>query len=375
MLRYFTAGESHGKALVAVLEGYPAGLKIEAEVVNRELKRRQTGYGRGGRMAIEQDAVELLSGTRKGITLGSPIAVRIENKDYKIEELPEVNNPRPGHADLTGGLKYNHHDVRNILERSSARETAARVAVGALCKLLLKEFGVRIASHIIQIGGVRARAQSGIDFDKIVERAESSPVRCADPEAEKKMIELIDRTKEAGDTLGGIFEVVAGAVPVGLGSCMHYDRKLDSMMGAGILSIQAVKAVEIGDGILATTQPGSEVHDEIFYAKEKGFYRESNSSGGFEGGMTNGEPIVIRGFMKPLSTLRSAMRSVNVVTKEPFKATVERSDVCAVPSAGIIGEAVVAFELARAFLEKFGGDSIVEIKRNYEGYMKQIQEF
>ncbi|MBI1975883.1 MAG: chorismate synthase [Candidatus Omnitrophica bacterium] len=374
-MRYLTAGESHGKALIAVLEQCPAGLELDVEFVNRELKRRQMGYGRGGRMSIEQDVVDFLSGTRKGITLGSPIAMRVENKDDKIEELPEVNNPRPGHADLTGGLKYNHHDVRNILERSSARETTARVAVGAVCKLLLKEFGVRITSHIIQIGSVRARSEGKIDFNRIVERSESSPVRCADPDAGEKMIQLIDRTKEAGDTLGGIFEVVAVGIPVGLGSCMHYDRKLDSLLGAGILSIQAVKAVEIGDGVLAATQPGSEVHDEIFYDKKRGFYRESNSSGGFEGGMTNGEPVVVRGFMKPLSTLRSAMRSVNVVTKEPFKATVERSDVCAVPSAGIVGEAVVAFELARAFLEKFGSDSITEIKRNYEGYLKQVREF
>ncbi len=375
MLRYLTAGESHGKALVTILEGYPAGLKLDVDFVNGELKRRQTGYGRGGRMVIEQDTIDLLSGTRKGVTLGSPIAMKIENKDYKIEELPEVNNPRPGHADLTGGLKYNHHDVRNILERSSARETTSRVAVGAACKLLLAEFGVRIVSHIIQIGGVRAKTGGKIDFNKIVERSESSPVRCVDPEAEKKMIQLIDQMKEAGDTLGGIFEVVAMGAPVGLGSCMHYDRKLDSIIGAAILSIQAVKAVEMGEGILSATQPGSAVHDEIFYDKGKGFYRDSNSSGGFEGGMTNGEPVVVRGFMKPLSTLRSAMMSVNVVTKEPFKATVERSDVCAVPSAGIVGEAVVAFELARAFLEKFGGDSVTEIKRNYEGYLKQIREF
>ena len=375
MLRYLTAGESHGKALVTILEGYPAGLKLDVEFVNRELKRRQMGYGRGGRMAIEQDTVDLLSGTRKGITLGSPIAMRIENKDYKIEELPEVNNPRPGHADLTGGLKYNHHDLRNILERSSARETTSRVAIGGVCKLLLAEFGIRVASHIIQIGGVRAKTEGKIDFKKMVERSDASLVRCIDPEAEKKMIQLIDQMKEAGNTLGGIFEVVAVGVPVGLGSCMHYDRKLDSLIGAAILSIQAVKAVEMGEGILSATQPGSAVHDEIFYDKSKGFYRDSNSSGGFEGGMTNGEPIVVRGFMKPLSTLRSAMRSVNVVTKEPFKATVERSDVCAVPSAGIIGEAIVAFELTRAFLEKFGGDSIAEIKRNHEGYLKQIREF
>ncbi len=375
MLRYLTAGESHGKALVTILEGYPAGLKLDVKFINRELKRRQMGYGRGGRMQIEQDTVDLLSGTRKGMTLGSPIAMRIENKDDKIEGLPEVNNPRPGHADLTGGLKYNHHDVRNILERSSARETTSRVAVGAVCKLLLAEFGIRIISHIIQIGGVRAKTSGKADFNKIVERSEGSPVRCVDPEAEKKMIQLIDQMKEGGDTLGGIFEIVAVGAPVGLGSCMHYDRKLDSIIGAAILSIQAVKAVEIGEGVLSASQPGSSVHDEIFYSKEKGFYRDSNASGGFEGGMTNGELIIVRGFMKPLSTLRSPMTSVNVVTKEPFKATVERSDVCAVPSAGIVGEAVVAFELARAFLEKFGGDSVTEIKRNYEGYLKQIREF
>jgi chorismate synthase len=360
---------------VTILEGYPAGLKLDVKFVNRELKRRQMGYGRGGRMQIEQDAVDLLSGTRKGITLGSPIAMRIENKDYKIEELPVVNNPRPGHADLTGGLKYNQHDVRNILERSSARETTSRVAVGTVCKLLLAEFGIRIASHIIQIGSIRAKIDGKMEIEKIIEHAETSSVRCVDSEAEEKMIQLIDQMKEAGDTLGGVFEVVATGVAVGLGSCMHYDRKLDSLMGAAILSIQAVKAVEIGDGILSASQPGSSVHDEIFYEKEKGFYRDSNSSGGFEGGMTNGEPVIVRGFMKPLSTLKSPMMSVNVVTKEPFKATVERSDVCSVPSAGVIGEAVVAFELARAFLEKFGGDSLAEIRRNYDGYLKQVKEF
>lgn len=375
MLRYLTAGESHGKCLVTILEGIPAGLKFDTDFVNRELKRRQMGYGRGGRMQIEQDVVDLLGGTRKGLTLGSPISMRIENKDYKIEELPVVNNPRPGHADLTGGLKYNQHDVRNILERSSARETTARVAVGAVCKLFLAEFGIEIGSHIIQIGTVRATVNSNPDFKQVLEKAETSPVRCANPEAEKKMMQLIDQMKEAGDTLGGVFEIVATGVPVGLGSCMHYDRKLDSLIGAGILSIQAVKAVEIGEGVLAASQPGSAVHDEIFYNKESGFYRDSNASGGFEGGMTNGEPILVRGFMKPLSTLRSAMMSVNVVTKEPFKATVERSDVCSVPSAGIIGEAVVAFELARAFLEKFGGDSLTETKRNYEGYLKQVRAF
>lgn len=375
MLRYLTAGESHGKALVTILEGYPAGLKLDVEFINQDLKRRQMGYGRGGRMAIEQDTIDLLSGTRKGMTLGSPIAMRIENKDYKIEELPVVNNPRPGHADLTGGLKYHQHDVRNILERSSARETTSRVAVGVVCKLLLAEFGIQIGSHIIQIGSVRAKAEGLKDVKQLFEKAEASPVRCVDPEAEKRMMQLIDQMKEAGDTLGGIFEVVVTGVPVGLGSCMHYDRKLDSLIGSAILSIQAVKAVEIGEGVLSASQRGSSVHDEIFYDSQKGFYRNSNTSGGFEGGMTNGEPVIVRGFMKPLSTLRSAMMSVNVVTKEPFKATVERSDVCSVPSAGVIGEAIVAFELARAFLEKFGGDSLVEIQHNYQGYLKQLKEF
>ena len=375
MLRYLTAGESHGKALVTILEGYPAGLKFDAEFINRELKRRQIGYGRGGRMTIEQDKIDLLSGTRHGVTLGSPIAMRIENKDYKIEELPVVNNPRPGHADLSGGLKYNHYDLRNILERSSARETTSRVAVGSVCKLLLARFGIHVVSHVIQIGSVRTKADSKMDFQKIAEISEASPIRCLDSEAEKQMIQLIDQMKEAGDTLGGVFEVIVIGVPVGLGSCMHYDRKLDSLLGAAILSIQAVKGVEIGNGILSASQPGSSVHDEIFYNRERGFYRDSNSSGGFEGGMTNGEPIIVRGFMKPLSTLKSPMMSVNVVTKEPFKATVERSDVCSVPSAGVIGEAVVAFELARTFLEKFGGDSLTEIRRNYEGYWKQVKEF
>ncbi|MFH1858071.1 MAG: chorismate synthase, partial [Candidatus Omnitrophota bacterium] len=338
------------------------------------LARRQVGFGRGGRMQIEKDRVELLSGVRGGMTLGSPIALLIQNRDFKIHELPKVTKPRPGHADLAGALKYAHADIRNVLERSSARETAARTAVGAVCKMLLREFGIDMMSHVIRIGGVAADTRK-LSLKEIRENAESSEVRCADPAASKRMAGEIAKAKEDGDTLGGVFEVIVTGVPAGLGSHVHYDRKLDGRLARAILSIQAMKAVEIGDGVANAQKRGSEVHDPIFYNSKKGFYRSSNHSGGIEGGMSNGEPILLRAYMKPIATLLKPLPSVDIATKQPVEATVERSDVCAVPAAGVIGEAVVAFEIADCFLEKFGGDSLRETKRNYEGYLKQLKEF
>ena len=374
MLRYLTSGESHGKCLVATLEGMPSGLKVEEAFINAELSRRQTGFGRGGRMQIEQDRIEILSGVKDGLTMGSPIALMIQNKDFKINELPKVTQPRPGHADLTGALKYAHRDIRNVLERASARETAARVAVGAFCKIFLKEFGIDFASHVIRIGSVEANPEK-LSFEEIRKNAESSEVRCADPVASKKMVEEITRAKEAKDTLGGVFEVMVVGVPVGLGSFVHYDRKLDARLGRAILSIQAMKAVEIGDGVAGSRKRGSDVHDAIYYDSKKGFHRGTNRSGGIEGGMSSGEPIILRAYMKPISTLLNPLPSVDIVTKKAVKATIERSDVCTVPAAGVIGEAVVAFEIADCFREKFGGDSMAEIQRNYAGYLKQIKEF
>jgi len=306
--------------------------------------------------------------------MGSPIALLIKNKDCSIDRLPRVAHPRPGHADLTGALKYDHRDIRNVLERASARETTARTAVGALCKCLLEQCRIDVFSHTAAIGNVVASAlwKSGARFRQIVEQ---SPVRCADPKAGRRMMAAIDTAKAAGDTLGGIFEVVASGVPAGIGSYVHGDRRLDARLTHGIVSIQAVKAVEVGAGIAAATSAGSHAMDEIFYAKGRGFYRKSNHSGGVEGGMSTGEPIVVRGYLKPISTLMRPLRSVNIDTKKPVKATVERSDVCTVPAAGVIGEAMVAYVIASAMLEKFGGDSLREIQRNVAGYLEQIRRF
>ncbi len=374
MLRFLTAGESHGPCLVATLEGLPAGVPIDLAQLNAEMRRRQLGYGRGPRMQFEPDAIELLSGVRRGKTLGSPIALLIRNKDASIDRLPVVTQPRPGHADLTGALKYDHRDVRNVLERASARETAARVAVGALCKQLLSPLDIELASHVTALGATRAKP-SRPTVAQVRARAERTPLRCLDPSATKRMMRQIDGCVKAGDTLGGIFEVLVEGVPPGLGSYVHYDRRLDAILGWSVLSIHAVKAVEVGDGVLAASLQGSQVHDEIFYAKGKGFHRSSNRSGGFEGGMTTGEPIVVRGFLKPLSTLKKPMRSVEINTKKPVVATVERTDVTTVPAAGVIGEAMVAFELAKAMLEKFGGDSLRELTRNRDGYLRQVRQF
>ena len=375
MLRYLTAGESHGLCLTAILEGMPAGLELSPSWVDGELRRRQLGYGRGARMtSIEVDRVQILSGVRFGKTLGSPIALQIPNKDTSIDKLPVVSRPRPGHADLSGALKYGQGDIRNILERASARETAARVAVGAVAKRFLKEFGVEVFSHVVRLGGVDAQVDR-LTTPQIRKRAEISPLRCADPKAETKMIRLVDHAKAQGDTVGGAIEIVALNVPVGLGSHVHYDRKLDGRLSGALMSIQAIKAVEIGAGTKVSEVFGSQLHDQIYYSRSKGFYRKTVRAGGLEGGMTIGGPLVVRIHMKPLSTLRRPMMSVDIRTKQPFKATVERSDVSAVPAAGVVGEAVVAFEVARAFLEKFGGDGMAEVKRNYQGYLRQLEKF
>ncbi|PIS35981.1 MAG: chorismate synthase [Nitrospirae bacterium CG08_land_8_20_14_0_20_52_24] len=387
MLRYMTSGESHGKGLTAILEGLPSGVSLRADDINRELARRQAGYGRGGRMQIEQDRVEILSGVRWGETIGSPIALFIKNRDWVNwehvmsddpeikEEGRRVSRPRPGHADLSGGIKYGHHDLRNILERSSARETAARVAVGAAARRLLESFGIDLVSHVVEIGGVKGKGNGPLTVKKIRTLTEKTDIRCVDEKAAHAMRKRIDRAAGQGDTLGGVFEVIASGLPVGLGSHVHYDRKLNARLAGAVMSIQAVKGVEIGIGFDAARRLGSEVHDEIFYAKNKGFYRKTNRAGGIEGGMSNGEDIVIRAVMKPIPTLMKPLRSVDILSKRPFTAGVERSDVCAVPAAGVIAEAVVAFELARAMIEKFAGDSLFEMKRNFESYLKSVREY
>jgi chorismate synthase len=389
MFRFTTAGESHGRALVAIVEGLPAGLPLDINQINHELWRRQQGYGRGGRMKIEQDQIEILSGVRHGLSLGSPLALTIENKDWAnwnevmatdAREIPSeksrrVKRPRPGHADLAGGLKYDAHDLRNVLERASARETAARVACGAIAKQLLANFGIEIRSHVIQLGGIPAKPLE-LTFDQIASIPDDSPLRCADKDVEQNMIALIDQKKSEGDTLGGIFEVVARKVPPGLGSHTSWDQKLDGVLAQAVMSIHAVKAVAIGAGIEASSLPGSEVHDEISYNDEtKEFIRATNRAGGLEGGVTNGEEIRVRGHLKPISTLRRALRSVDIDTKEEEKAAFERSDITVVPAAGVIGEAMVALVLATAMREKFGGDSLGEMRRNFEGYREQLRGY
>jgi chorismate synthase len=389
MFKFTTAGESHGRALVAIVEGLPAGLAVDIERINRELKRRQWGYGRGGRMKIEQDQVQILSGVRHGLTLGSPLAVMIENKDWAnwtevmaVEELAEpptksrvLKRPRPGHADLAGGQKFGARDLRNILERASARETAARVACGAIAKQLLATFGVEILSHVVQLGGIPDTPLE-LDWNEIAGISEDAPLRCADSDAERRMMELIDAKREAGDTLGGTFEVVARGLMPGLGSHTAWDRKLDGRLAQAVMSIPAVKAVAIGAGLEASNLPGSEVHDEITYNNEtKEFIRETNRAGGLEGGITNGEELRIRGHLKPLSTLRRPLRSVDIDTKEDQPAGFERSDITAVPAAGVIGESMVALVLCAATREKFGGDSLGEMKRNFEGYREQLRGY
>lgn len=389
MFRFTTAGESHGRALVAILEGMPAGLPIDIDKINHELERRQWGYGRGGRMKIEQDHVEILSGVRHGLTLGSPIALLIQNKDWANwtdvmatepreiapEKARRLKRPRPGHADLAGGQKFGARDLRNILERASARETAARVACGALAKQLLASFGAEVRSHVIQLGGIPEKPLE-LDWKAIAAVADDEPLRCADTRLQRQMIEFIDKQREAGDTVGGIFEVVARCVIPGLGSHTAWDLKLDGRLAQAIMSIPAVKAVSIGAGSEASALPGSEVHDEIGYNSEtREFIRETNRAGGLEGGVTNGEEIRIRGHLKPLSTLRRPLRSVDIDTKQEKSAAFERSDITAVPAAGVIGEAMVCLVLASAMREKFGGDSLGEMKRNFEGYREQLRGY
>jgi len=435
-LRYITAGESHGKALIGILEGIPSGLSISAEDIDRDLKRRQGGHGRGGRMKIESDHAEILSGVRWGKTIGSPITLLIENKDWaNWQEVISSDNPpippfskggkggfvtrpRPGHADLAGAIKYNQHDIRNILERSSARETAMRVALGAMAKKFLSEFNIKVGSRVIQIGKICSQ-QSAVstpsltlpprgggkgwggasrltphDLLSLFKKAEKSPVRCPDEVASKKMVKLIDKAVKEGNSLGGIFEVFVIGVPVGLGSHIQWDRRLDGRLAQALMSIQAIKGVEVGLGFDMSGRFGSEVMDEIFYTPPHppldkggsrggnipwpgilGFVRKTNYAGGIEGGMTNGMAIILRAAMKPIPTQRKPLQSVDIITKETAKAAYERSDICAVPAAGVIGEAMVALTIADAFLEKFGGDSIAEVKRNYDSYINYVKKF
>ncbi|HWS87036.1 MAG TPA: chorismate synthase [Pyrinomonadaceae bacterium] len=392
MFRFTTAGESHGRALVAIVEGLPAGLPVDVEAVNRELERRQWGYGRGGRMKIERDRVEFISGVRHGRTLGSPVALQIENRDWKnwtavmssepvdSSETPEekmrrVKRPRPGHADLAGGLKYGARDLRDILERASARETAARVACGALARQMLAALGVEIRSHVVQLGGIPSTPLE-VDWETIGRIPDDAPLRCADEGAQGLMVALVDEKRREGDTLGGVFEVVARGVVAGLGSHTSWEAKLDGRLARAIMSIPAVKAVAIGAGVEAASLPGSQVHDEIGYdAAARAFTRPTNHAGGLEGGITNGEELRVRGFLKPISTLRRALRSVDIETKAEESAAFERSDVTAVPAAGRIGEAMVALTLAEAAREKFGGDHVEEMRRNFEAYREQIRKY
>jgi chorismate synthase len=389
MLHFTTAGESHGRALVAILEGLPAGLPVDVDQINRELWRRQQGYGRGGRMKIEQDSVQLISGVRQGMTLGSPIALMIENRDWAnwsevmaaeaVQLEPEksraLKRPRPGHVDLAGGQKFDARDLRDVLERASARETAARVACGAFAKQLLGHFGIEIRSHVIQLGGI-PESPPELTWEEIAAIPEDSPLRCADGAAEARMIELIDETRRAGDTLGGVFEAVAHGLLPGLGSHTSWYEKLDGRLAQALMSIPAVKAVSIGAGVEASALPGSGVHDEIAYDHgAQKFTRGTNRAGGLEGGITNGEELRVRGYLKPISTLRRALRSVDIDTKKEESASFERSDITAVPAAGVIAEAMVALTLAQAMREKFGGDSLSEMRRNFEGYREQLRRY
>ena len=388
MMRFLTAGESHGPQLVAVVEGMPAGFDIDPAKINHELARRQKGYGRGGRMAIERDVVRIVSGVRFGHSLGSPITMMVENLDYKNwvkrmsidpndrDEGRPVTRPRPGHADLAGVLKYNLDDVRDVLERASARETTARVAVGALARQILEPFGVDVLGYVVSIGAIKAKTPNQMLLAELRAITEQSQVRVADPEAERAIIAEIDACKKTGDTLGGVVEVTATGLPVGLGSHVQWDRKLDGRLAFALLSLQAVKGVEFGMGFEAAAVRGSLLHDEIGYDTEaRHFTRLSNNSGGTEGGMSTGEPMRVRVAFKPLSTLMQPLHSVDIKTKAAAMGTIERSDVCAIPAAAVIAEAAVAFELANSFLEKFGGDSLTEIRRNYQGYLEQVRAF
>jgi chorismate synthase len=397
MLRFCTAGESHGEALIAVISGVPAGVEVDQEFVNRELWRRQQGYGRGGRMRIERDTAHFISGVRHGKTIGSPISLSIENRDWKNweEALPvgagdptkhkRVASPRPGHADLAGALKYNLPEARYVLERASARESAARVAVGAVAKLLLKSIEAEVLSHVVAVG--QASSDNVPEWEQLRALAQKEDVllACVDSEAERRMKAEVDQALRTGDSVGGIFEVIAHHIPPGLGTYANWDERLDAQLAAAVMSLQAVKAVEIGRGVRAAVSFGSQVHDAIGYSSESKplngderhtrFTRAQNNAGGIEGGVSNGEDVVVRGYLKPISTLRRPLESVDFATREPVKAAYERSDVCVVPAAGVAGEAMVALTLARAALEKFGGDSVTELERNYKSYCRQIAEY
>ncbi len=384
MLRFITAGESHGPALTGIVEGLPAGIPLTAEYINRQLALRQSGYGRGGRMQIEQDTVQITAGVRGGLTTGGPVCLVIENRDWanwsevmapgseaRLDRMV-VTKPRPGHADLAGAIKYNWQDIRNVLERASARETVARVAAGTTGRALADQFGIQITGQVTRIGRVAVPAGEMTPAE-IQKRTAKSELRCADPAAERKMKQEIDRAAGEGDSLGGVWEVMVTGLPVGLGSYAQYDRRLDGRLAQAVMSIQAIKGVEIGIGFKAGELPGSQVHDELFYNPQRGFHRQTNRAGGLEGGVTNGEPLVLRAVMKPIPTLQKPLQSVDLLTKETYLASVERSDVCAVPAAVVVGEAVIAFEIARALVEKFGGDSLAEMKRNYCSYMEYVK--
>lgn len=391
MIRYLTAGESHGPQLTSIVEGLPSGLKLSDSYINKDLVRRQGGYGRGGRMQIEKDSVEILSGVRWGKTTGSPVTLVIKNRDWEnwsdkmspSEEFRDdsirVTRSRPGHADLAGVMKYNQNDVRNILERSSARETAIRVAVGALAKCFLAEFGIAVYGYVSELGGIAA-VRPAVSLEELQEMISVSDFYTFDASAEKRMKTLVDNSREGGDSVGGIVEVTVSGAPVGLGSHVQWDRKIDARLAMAVMSIQAFKGVEIGMGFETARRPGSQVHDEIYYdsirltqGEKVAYYRKTNNAGGIEGGITNGEEIVVRAAMKPIPTLYKPLKSVDIASREPVEATVERSDVCAVPAATVVAEAVVAIEIANAFLEKFGGDSMEETHRNYEAYLEYLK--
>jgi chorismate synthase len=391
-MRYLTAGESHGPQLTTIIEGVPAHLTLEHEDINADLARRQKGHGRGRRMQIEKDLVKITSGVRHGKTTGAPITLIVENDDWKhwtkimgIEPLVEsmteedikrkITRPRPGHADLVGAMKYNHRDMRNVLERSSARETTVRVAAGAVAKKILSTFGINVGSHVLEIGGVKAEAVHYNSIEELQEKTENSPVRCLDHIAEEKMMAAIDQAKKDGDSIGGIVEVVIEGVPAGLGSYVQYDKKLDAKIAGAVMGINAFKGVEVGIGFEAASKPGSQVHDEIIWNDHDGYKRKTNNMGGFEGGMTTGMPIVVRGVMKPIPTLYKPLQSVDIDTKEVFEASIERSDSCAVPAAAVVAEAVVAWEVAVALLDKFGSDFIDEISENMKRYEERVRNF
>jgi len=390
MLRFSTAGESHGEALIALLSGLPAGLEVDFEFVDHQLWRRQQGYGRGGRMRIERDHAHFLSGVRNGITIGAPIAIQLANRDWKNweqtlavaeaagENARPVKSPRPGHADLAGAIKYNFPEARYILERASARETTARVAAGALAKLFLQALGIEVLSHVVAVGAARLAPYVELTWEKLraLGRQEDVLLGCIDPASEQAMKAEVDSVLRTGDTVGGVFEVRAHGVPPGLGSHANWDERLDGLLTQAVVAIQAVKAAEIGDGMLAAETVGSKVHDPIgYHAAQRAFTRSSNHAGGLEGGITNGEDVVVRGHLKPISTLRRPLESVDFVSREPVKAAYERSDVCVVPAAAVVGEAMVALTLARAALEKFGGDSMLEVRRNCTQYREQVRAF